>query len=257
MAVTLDLHHLGHTHRAEIRDPSNIITRKIDKHNVFSAFLGIGEQFGGIAFVLCCGRAAGARPCDGANLNHFACQPDMHLRRAANERKIVAGFKAKHVRRRINETQTAIKIEWISAEIGLKSLRQDNLKDVAGTDVFSGLFNCQLKFRAAEIAASGTRFTVQDGNQWKIGRFGELTPDLIDRFSRSGVNLSGRTIIEVCVHDDLQAAQPMIENEKAVCNHEERLGQLELVPRCDWNLRLEEMDCFVPEKTDSAASKPR
>src|SRR6266566_7136490 len=174
MAVTLDLHHLGHTHRAEIRDPSNIITRKIDKHNVFGAFLGIGEQFGGIVFVLRYGRAAGARPCDWANLNRVACQPDMHLRRAANERKIVAGFKAKHVRRRINETQTTIKIERVSVEIGLKSLRQDNLKDVAGPDVFSGSFSCQLKFRGAEIAASGTRFTVQGGNEWKVGRFGEL-----------------------------------------------------------------------------------
>src|SRR5258708_3744326 len=115
--------------------------------------------------------AAVACPCDRANLNRFACQPDMHLRRATNERKIVAGFKTKHVRRRINETQTAIKIERVSAEIALKSLRQDNLKDVAGPDVFSGLFNCQLKFRGAEIAASRARFTVQGRNEWKIGGF--------------------------------------------------------------------------------------
>src|SRR5437870_2828805 len=122
-------------HRAEIRNPSNIITRKIDKHNVFGAFLGIGEQFGGIAFVLCCGRAAGARPCDRANLNLVVNQPDMHLWRAADERKTVASFKTKHVRRRINETQTSIKIERVTIEIGLESLRQDNLKDVAGSDV--------------------------------------------------------------------------------------------------------------------------
>ena len=49
----------------------------------------------------------------------------------------------------------------------------------------------------------------------------------------------------------------MIENEKAVCNHEERLGQLELIPGCNWNLGLEETDCFVPKKTDSAASEAR
>src|SRR6266496_6468176 len=211
-------------HCAEIRNPSNIVARKIDKHNVLGAFLRIGEQFGGIAFVLCCGRAASACPCDWANLNRFTCQPDMHLRRAANEGKTVASFKTKHVRRRINETQTAIKIEWVSVEIGLKSLRQDNLKDVAGPDVFSGLFNCQLNFRGAEIAASGTRFTVQGGNEWKVGRFGELAPDLIDRFGRSGVNLSRRTIVEVCIHDDLQTAQPMIKNQNTVGEHEKRLG---------------------------------
>src|SRR5437762_1437736 len=144
----------------------------------------------------------------------------MHLRRAANERKIVVELEAKHVRRRINETETSIRIERVTIEIGFEALREDNLKDVAGPDVFSGLFNRQLKFRGAEIAASGTRFTVHGGNEWKIGRLDKLAADLIDRFSRPDVNLSRRTVVEVCVHDDLQAAQPMIENKNTACEHE-------------------------------------
>src|SRR5207253_10032008 len=81
--------------------------------------------------------------------------------------------------------------------------------------------------------------------------------DGADRFRRLRVDFFERPVVEKCIHDDLQAAEPMIENEKAVCNHEKRLGQLDLISRRDWNLGLEEMDCFVPEKTDSAARKSR
>src|SRR5260370_5547368 len=257
VAVTLDSHHLSDTHRAEIRNPSNIVARKIDKHDVLGAFLGIGEQFGSIAFVLRYGRAAGARPRNRTDLDRVADQPDVHLRRAANERKIVAEFEAKHVRRGINETETSIKIERVTIEIGFEALREDNLKDVAGADVFLGLFNCAPKLLWTEIAASGMHLGVRIRNKSKLGRFRELVRDATDRFCRLRVDFFERAIVEKCIHDDLQAAEPMIENEKAVCNHEERLGQLEVIPRCDWNLGLEEMDCFVSEKTDGAASEPR
>src|SRR6266513_3858511 len=256
VTVTLDLHHLGHTHCAEIRNSSNIVARKIDKHDVLGAFLGIGEQFRSVAFVLCCGRTAGARPRDWANLNRFVCQPDMHLRRAANERKIVS-FKTKHVRRGINETEAAIKIERVTIEIGLEALRQDNLKDVAAADVFLSLFNCPPKLLWMKIAANRMHLAVRIRDKSKIRRFRELVHDGTDRFCRLRVDFFERAIVEKCIHGDLQAAEPMIENEKAVCNHEERLGQLELIPGCNWNLGLEETDCFVPKKTDSAASEAR
>src|SRR5437762_3898293 len=89
----------------------------------------------------------------------------------------------------------------------------------------------------------------------KIRRFRELVHDLIDRFCCLRVDIFEQAIVKKCIHDDLQAAEPMIEDEKALCNYEECLGQLELIPRCDWNLGLEEMDCFVPEKTDGPARK--
>ena len=52
VAVTLDVHQFRHAHRAEIRDPPDIVARKIDKHDVFGAFFGIGEELGGVRFVL-------------------------------------------------------------------------------------------------------------------------------------------------------------------------------------------------------------
>ena len=62
VAVTLDIHHLSYAHRAEIGDAANIIARKIDKHDVLGPLFWIGEEFGGIAFVLGDSGATAAGP---------------------------------------------------------------------------------------------------------------------------------------------------------------------------------------------------
>src|SRR6266566_709230 len=103
MAVTLDSHHLRNTHRPEIGDATNVIARKIDKHDVFGALLWIGKELGGIAFVFRDGGTATARPCDRSSLDDIADKPDVHLRRTADKRKIVRELEAEHVWRGIDE----------------------------------------------------------------------------------------------------------------------------------------------------------
>src|SRR5437762_10163888 len=127
----------------------------------------------------------------------------MHLRRAANERKIVAEFEAKHVRRGINETETSIKIERVTIEIGFETLREDNLKDVAGADVFLRLFNSAPKLLWPEIAASRMHVGVRIRNESQIRRFRELVRDVADRFCRLRVDFFERAVVQKCIHDDL------------------------------------------------------
>ena len=158
VAVTLDSHHFSDTHRAEIGDATNVIARKIDKHDVFGALLWIGKELGGIAFVFRDGSPTAARPRDRSNLDRVIHKADVHLRRAADKRKIVRELEAEHVWRRIDETETPIKIERVTIEIGFETLRQNDLKDIAGADVFPGALDCLLKLLAAEIAASRLRF---------------------------------------------------------------------------------------------------
>src|SRR5713101_4465777 len=160
MAVTLDLHHFSDVHTAEIRNAANIVARKIDKHDVFGAFLWIGQEFGGIAFILRHGRATAARSCDRTNVDRVADKPHVHFRRAADKREIIAELEAKHVRRRIDEAQTPVKIERVAAEISFETLRQDNLEDVAGADVFPGLLYRALKLVAVKSAASRLHFAL-------------------------------------------------------------------------------------------------
>src|SRR5712692_6448373 len=170
VAVTLDLHHLGNAHTAEIRDAANIVASKIDKHDVFGAFLWIGQEFGGVAFVLRHSGPAAARSCDRTNVDRVADKPHVHFRRAADKREIIAELEAKHVRRRIDEAQTPVKIERVAAEISFETLREDNLEDVAGADVFLGLLHRALELVAVKSAASRLHFALFSENERKISR---------------------------------------------------------------------------------------
>src|SRR6266404_288888 len=256
VAVTLDSHHLSDTHRAEIRDAANIVARKIDKHDVFGAFLWIDQEFGGIAFILRHSCPAAARSCDRTNVDRVADKPHVHFRRAADKREIIAELEAKHVRRRIDEAQTPVKIERVTVEISFEALREDNLENVAGADVFLGLLHCALELIGAEGTASRLHFSLFSENERKISRLRELAHERANRFGRSRVNVFRRALFKKCVHHDFQAAQAMVENEQAPGNHEEHLGQMQIVTLRDRNFRFEEIDRFVAEKSDSAAGEP-
>src|SRR5581483_1240111 len=133
VAVALDFHQLCYAHSAEVRNPANIVAREIDEHDVLGAFLGIGQKFGGVSLILCGGSAARTCAREWANLDRIVNQPHMHLWRASNKEKICAEsasrtdssrdeLETKHVRRRIDETKTSIKIERIAAKIGFEPL---------------------------------------------------------------------------------------------------------------------------------------
>src|ERR671918_485781 len=71
------------------------------------------------------------------------------------------------------------------------------------------------------------------------------------------MDLFGRAIVEKCVHDNFQAAQPVIENQKRARNHEQCLGQLKVILPCQWNFGLEKVDRLVADESDSAAGEAR
>ena len=122
VAVTLDLHEFRHANGAEFGNPADIIPREIDKHDVFGAFLRIGQKLSAVSFILRRRHAASAGPCNRPDLDDVAHETHVHLRRTANKRKIIAELETKHVRRRIDETKTAIKIERRSIKRRFESL---------------------------------------------------------------------------------------------------------------------------------------
>ena len=80
MAVTLDFHEFRHTHSAEFGNPADIISREIDKHDVFGAFLRIGEKLSSVRFILRRRHAASACPCNWPDLDGVVNETDVHLR---------------------------------------------------------------------------------------------------------------------------------------------------------------------------------
>src|SRR5438034_10066962 len=123
MAVTLALHEFRHMHGAEFGNPADIISRKIDEHDVLGAFLRIGEKLTGVGVILRRRHAPSACPCNRPDLDGAGNETHVHLWRASNKRKVVAQLEAKHVRRRIDEAKAAIKIERLSLERRFESLR--------------------------------------------------------------------------------------------------------------------------------------
>src|SRR6266576_639426 len=258
VAVALDLHELCHANGTEFCDAADVIPRKIDKHDVFGPLLRIAEQLSGVGFVFFRGQTAGACPCDWTNLHRVAIQPDMHLRRTTDERKIGAEVETKHVRRRIDETKAAIEIEWFAVERRLESLRQNDLEDITCGDVFLRSLYCALELFAREIASRQRLFCIfHDRNEAKIDRLRQLLLNRSQAFDSARIDLFRRTIAEKCVDDDFQAAQPVIEKQKHARDHEQRLRQLKFILLRQWNFGLEKVDCLVADKSDSAAGKPR
>src|SRR6266487_1916015 len=239
---------------------------------MLGTFLGIGEEFSSIPFILRCSGAAWSGAGERANFHYVASQPHMHLRRAPNKGEIITEFETKHVRRWVDETEASIKIERVAAEIGFEALRQDNLEDITCADVFLGSFHCLLELVRMKIAVvetslrdvrtarravptNGLRFGICRWNKRKFSRFRKFVRDDVDRFNRSRIDVFERAIFKERVRDDLQSAQAMVEDEKSACDHEDHLGQLQFIALRYGNFGFKEMNRFVPEETDSAAAE--
>src|SRR5438874_12596596 len=129
----------------------------------------------------------------------------MHFRRAANQREVGSELEAKHVRRRIDEAETSIKIERFAGKIAVEALLQNGLEDVTSADVLFHLFHRAFELFWIEIAIHSLRFAVCGGKKWEIGRLSELAHDAVDRFYRLRINLFRWAILEEGIDDNLQS----------------------------------------------------
>ena len=89
VAVTLHDHQIFHLHAAEIAHAADVVAREIHEHDVFGAFLRVGEQllFERRIFVLIF--AAPARAGNRTNFHFALLAADVQFRRRADQRKTV------------------------------------------------------------------------------------------------------------------------------------------------------------------------
>ena len=76
----------------------------------------------------------------------------MQFRGAADERKVGAEAKTKHVGRRIDQPQAAIQIKWIADEFRSKPLRQDSLKNISRDNVLFHFFHGDFEALTRHVA---------------------------------------------------------------------------------------------------------
>ena len=112
---------------------------------MLGAFLRIGEQFLFQRLVLVRRRAARPRAGDGADGDLVAADFDQNFRAGAGDGE-AAEIEEIEIRRRIGPPQRAIERERRQRERRLETLRQHDLKGVAGGDVFLGLEHHRLVF---------------------------------------------------------------------------------------------------------------
>ncbi len=133
--VALEGHERRHADGAVVADAADVVAPKIDQHHVLGPLLFVALELFGKLLVL--GLRLAARTRAGNRMRHRLASFDahQHFRRRADD-GTGAHPDEEHVRRRIHVAERAVDRERIDADLGLEPLRQHDLVDVAGRDVF-------------------------------------------------------------------------------------------------------------------------
>ena len=151
--IPLDLHHVGELHRAIIGHAADVVAPQVDQHDVLGTLLGIGQQLFGQRPVL--GFVGTAAP-------RARQRPDRHQHRPRRAPGSPASSRSRRNRRRadrnrnglgIDDPQDAVDVERIGLGLDRESLAGNDLKDVAGLDVFLAMTHDRFIFGAGEIRA--------------------------------------------------------------------------------------------------------
>ena len=137
LAVALDEELVGHLDGADLGDAADIVAAEVEQHQVLGALLRIGQQLGLERLVLVRRRAARPRAGDRADGDRAVAHPHQDLRARADDRE-AAEIEEIQERRGIDPAQRAVERERRQRERRLEALRQHDLEDVAGGDVFLG-----------------------------------------------------------------------------------------------------------------------
>ena len=146
MRVLLDRHQVGHAHRPVLGDSAHVVAAEVDEHQVLGALLLIGDELGAHRLVLFGRSAAPPRPGDRTHGHLPTADAHEKLRRAADQLHAVED-QVVHVRRRIDHPEGAIQRFRREIVWHLDPPRQQNLKGIAGDDVFANALHVGLELR--------------------------------------------------------------------------------------------------------------
>ena len=133
-------------------DAADVVAAEIEQHQMLGALLRIGEQLGLERLVLVRGGAARAGAGDRADGDGAAAHLDQDFRARSGDRE-VAEVEEIEIGRGIDPPQRAIERERRQLERRLEALRQHDLEDVAGGDVFLGGAHHALVFGRRGVGA--------------------------------------------------------------------------------------------------------
>ena len=103
---------------------------------MLGTFLGIGEQFFGQRAILVFVLASSSRPRERPNRDVAIFHAHEDLWRASDQADVVVEREVKQKRTRVHHAQGAIDIKRVGGGLHSEPLARDDLKNVAGLDVF-------------------------------------------------------------------------------------------------------------------------
>ena len=178
LAEALDEELIGDLDAADLGDAADIVAAEIEQHQMLGALLRIGEQLLLQRLVLVRRGAAPPRAGDRADGDLPPAGLDQDFRAGAGDGESAA-IEKEQVRRRIDAPQGAIKRKRRKRERRLEALRQHDLEDVAGGDVFLGPQHHALEF-LRRACSSAARYLRAGRRRSSMRRFVERPVERID-----------------------------------------------------------------------------
>ena len=256
MAVALDGHEVGDFDRAVFRYAADIVAGKIDEHEVLRALFGIGHEVVGIGVVLFDGRSSAAGAGDGADFHEVAGEAHMDFGRTADERVSAGTAEAEHVGRGIHEPQGAVEIQRVAGEIRLEPLREDDLEDVPGADVFLRAVDHGVVFLAGGVRRGGRGGGGGFGeNGIESERSAEVFQDALNPRRGCVIGRAGVALVWENIRDNSNSAAAVVEDDNRLCDHEKHVGDAEFVFWRSGDGWLEPADAIVAEVAHGAAEE--
>ena len=142
-----------------------------------------------------------------------------------------------HIRRRIDGAEGTVEIEGIDGRLEIPALRENDLENIAGANVFLGAADA---IEELGLGSAGAGLELCIGTPGRAPRLhikrcerfpanGEFALDLSDVAKGAGVGGSGRLGGHVGGGDDVNLVAEMIEGENAIEEHEDTVGDVEIV----------------------------
>ena len=155
VAVAFDGEGVVHADAAVAADLSEVVAAQVDEHEVFGAFLLVGQEFGGLRVVVFGGGAARAGAGDGAGGDRTAVAGEQALG-AAGDQRDRAELQVPEVRAGVHAAQGAVQREGVQVAQGrAETLAGHHLEDVSGADVLQGAVHGVAVGVGREVAGEG------------------------------------------------------------------------------------------------------
>ena len=140
VGVALYLHELRNLDGAGLADTTDVVTPKVDQHDVLGPLLLIAQQFLRQGVVLLLGLATRTRARDGMRRRCAVLYAHQQLRRRTDDMEVV-DVEEVHVGRWIEGPQGTVDVEGSSRGLAAQPLGEDDLDALARRDQLARLFH--------------------------------------------------------------------------------------------------------------------